>query len=129
MDALSSPTVDPSFEALEPDVALPGQFEDLWSRTRRTAPEPRLALAVLQLAVVDYCKYRTARRDNEKRLYRKARAWITSNDQEWPYSFRNLCEAISVSPENLRGTLLQASDADQARTVRRVGKLLDAGRT
>lgn len=129
MDSLSSPTVDPSFEALEPDIALPGQFEDLWTRSSRTAPEPRLALAVLQLAVVDFCKYRTARREADRRLFRKARAWINSNDQEWPYSFRNLCEAISVSADSLRGTLLEASDADHQRTVKRVGKLLDAGRS
>ena len=78
---------------------------------------------------MDYCKYRTARREADRRLFRKARAWINSNDQEWPYSFRNLCEAISVSADSLRGTLLEASDADHQRTVKRVGKLLDAGRS
>ncbi|MFP6665453.1 MAG: hypothetical protein VCC00_14775 [Deltaproteobacteria bacterium] len=129
MDATPEATVDPSFETLEPDIALPGQFEDIWSRSKRSAPAPRLALAVLQLAVVDYCKFRSARRENELRLYRKAHAWITSKDRDWPYSFHNLCEAIVVSPDSLRGTLLDANAEDRARTLRTIGKLFDAGRS
>ncbi len=129
MDTTSEATVDRSFETLEPDIALPGQFTEMWSCSKRSAPEPRLALAVLQLAVVDYCKFRRARRENDRRLHRKARAWITSNDRKWPYSFHNLCEVIAVSPDSLRGTLLDASAEDRARTVRSVGKLLDAGRS
>jgi hypothetical protein len=129
VDILSGPAPDPSFETLEPDIALPGQFEDMWSRSRRTAPEPRLALAVLQLAVVDYCKFRSARLENERRLYRKAYAWITSQDRGWPYSFQNLCEVIAVSPDTLRTTLLGASAEARARTVVSVGKLLDTGST
>jgi hypothetical protein len=116
---------DGTFESLAPEPALPSQFHDVWHRTHRIAPEPRLALAVLQLAVVDLLKYRTAEDEHERRLYRKAHLWITSSDREWPYSYVNLCEAIRISPGHLRERVLGADDMQRARALREVGKLLD----
>jgi len=116
---------DGAFENLAPDAALPTQFQDVWWRTRRIAPEPRLALAVLQLAVVDLLKYRGARDPNQRRLYRKAYAWITSGDREWPYSYLNLCDAIEIAPGSLRDRILSADERERRRAVKEVGKLLD----
>ena len=128
MDTLMKHSADYSFESLTPDVALPDQFDDLWGRANRTEPEPRLAIAVLQLAVVDFCKFADARGGSEQLIYRKARNWILSADRSWPYSFANICEVIEVAPNNLREALLQGTTADHSRTLRSVGKLLDIGR-
>jgi hypothetical protein len=116
---------DGTFEGLAPEPALPSQFHDVWYRTHRIAPEPRLALAVLQLAVVDLLKYCGAADEHERRLYRKAHLWITSRDREWPYSYLNLCEAIRIAPGHLRERVLSADEAQRARALREVGKLLD----
>ena len=128
MDGLSKHALDHSFETLTPDVALPDQFGALWGRANRTDPEPRLAIAVLQLAVVDFCKFSRSVRETEQRVYRKAKTWMMSSDRDWPYSFANICEAIGVSPENLRNALMQGSSEDHDRTLRDIGKLLDIGR-
>lgn len=128
MDGLSKHALDHSFESLTPDIALPDQFGDLWGRANRTNPEPRLAIAVLQLAVVDFCKFGRSLRESEQRVYRKARNWILDSNRDWPYSFANICEVIDVSPENLREALVQGSLDDHNRTLRDVGKLLDIGR-
>jgi hypothetical protein len=118
-------TFDGTFENLAPEPALPSQFHDVWWRSQRIAPEPRLALAVLQLAVVDLLKFRDAPDENAQRLYRKAHVWITSADREWPYSYLNLCDAIRISAGHLRERVLGADPAERARALREVGKLLD----
>lgn len=116
-----------SFETLTPEAALPSQFHDLWWRTQRIAPAPRLALAVLQLAVVDLLKFRGARDSNRRRLYRKAQLWMNSEDRSWPYSYLNLCDVVRIDPEALRGRVLSADDAERDRALKEVGKLLDIG--
>ncbi len=115
-------------ELFQPDTALPCQFQELWSSRPRLPPGPRLALAVLQLAVVDFLKYRGARRDQEKRMYRKARCWITSKDESWPLSFLNVCEILQIAPDQLRTRVMAASYLERQTAIREVGKLLDAGR-
>src|SRR5262245_39098906 len=78
--ALSDSGLEGNFESLAPEPALPSQFHDVWWRSHRIGPEPRLALAVLQLAVLDLLKFRDARDEGAQRLYRKAHVWITSVD-------------------------------------------------
>lgn len=119
---------DRNADLFAPDMALPAQFQDLWARSPRLAPGPRLALAVLQLAVVDFLKYRGSSGEEEARMYRKARCWITSSDRSWPLSFVNVCDALQISPDSLRERMLGASDGERQAAVQRVGKLLDAGR-
>lgn len=119
---------DRNAELFQPDTALPSQFQDLWAASPRLPPGPRLALAVLQLAVVDFMKYRGARREQEQRMYRKARVWITSQDESWPLSFLNVCETLSIAPDQLRSRVMAASYFERQTAIREVGKLLDAGR-
>ncbi len=115
-------------DGLAAEIALPAQFEDLWHRRLLSGPEPRLALAVLQLAVLDLLRFAGSRRPEQQRLYRRARAWVASTDRSWPFSFANLCEAIGICPERLRGRLLAVGREERLRAIREVGKLLDTGR-
>ena len=119
---------DRNADLFVPDMALPSQFQDLWATSRRLSPGPRLALAVLQLAVVDVLKYRGARREQDRRMYRKARCWITSSDKSWPLSFMNVCDTLKIAPDQLRDRVLSASYFERQAAIREVGKLLDAGR-
>ena len=125
VDGTGGSAFDGTFENLAPEAALPSQFQDVWWRTQRIAPEPRLALAVLQLAVVDLLKFGSSRDQNQRRLYRKAEVWMSSGDREWPYSFLNLCDAIRIDPEALRKRVLGADELERRRTLKEVGKLLD----
>ena len=119
---------DRSPELFEPDTALPAQFQDLWARSARLSPGPRLALAVLQLAVVDVLKHRASRCAERRRVYRRARCWITSPDRTWPLSYLNVCESLRIAPDRLRSWVLEADASQRRVAVREVGKLLDTGR-
>ena len=119
---------DRNAELFEPDIALPAQFNDLWAQSARLAPGPRLALAVLQLAVMDFLKYRSARLNDERRLYRRARSWLASADRSWPFSYLNVCESLRIAPELFRTGVFATSPGEGRATLREVGKLLDIGR-
>lgn len=50
---------------------------------------------------------------NVMRLYDKghplridAEAWVTSDDETWPFSYRNVCAAVSIPHDRLRRALL-----------------------
>jgi hypothetical protein len=75
-------------------------------------PEPmkRLMVAVLQ-AVLDDLRGSARgpvvgfRPPTDRRSYEQARAYVTSTDRHWPFSFENLCEAIGLDADTLRGEL------------------------
>jgi hypothetical protein len=123
--ALAESSLEGNLEHLAAEPALPSQFHDVWWRSHRIAPAPRLALAVLQLAVVDLLKFRDARDEAAERLYREAHVWIMSADRDWPFSFLNLCDVIRISAPSLRDRVLSADEPERARALREVGKLLD----
>jgi hypothetical protein len=112
---MTSAVVPEEVLALEP--ALPSQFHDIWSRSRYVSPERALVLAVLEQALGDLEKYRYATRRRQQRLYMEAYKWVTSDDREWPYSFVNLCEALSMSPESVREQLLGNHTFQRRRTT------------
>jgi hypothetical protein len=93
-------------EVLAPEPALPTQFHDIWSRSRYISPERALVLAILEQAFGDLEKYRFAMRRRQQRLYMEAYKWVASDEREWPYSFVNLCESVSLSAESVREQLL-----------------------
>jgi hypothetical protein len=93
-------------DLLTPEAALPAQFHYIWHRSRAISPERALVLAVLWQAIADLQKYRFARRRRHQRLYMEAYEWVASDDRIWPFSFVNLCETLNLSPESLRGELL-----------------------
>jgi hypothetical protein len=78
---------------------------------RPAEPHKRLMAAVLQ-AVLHDCRERDAGRPSSyapprtaARDVRAAIAYVASRDREWPFSFENLCEALSFDPQCLREAL------------------------
>jgi hypothetical protein len=69
---------------------------------------PRVALArgVLTQAKQDLRRFRGAQDPVGREMYRDAFSWVESDDSEWPYSFLNVCEALSLRPDVLREKLL-----------------------
>lgn len=73
-------------------------------------PHKRLMAAVLQ-TVIDDC-WGTARRRAEgwpapdgPSGVRRAIAYVTSTDRAWPFSFENLCDALSLDARRVRRAL------------------------
>jgi hypothetical protein len=95
-------------------VLGPSQFDDIWHRSRARSSEQLLAKAVVQQALADLVKFRTARRRREQRLYSDAYDWVTSPDVRWPYSFVNLCDVLGLSAAALREQLLERPARNQS---------------
>ena len=73
-------------------------IEDYTSR----ANQMDLAAGVLKQAAQDLRRFHGATSAVERELYRDAHSWLTSNDQEWPFSFLNVCQLLHLSPEAVR---------------------------
>jgi hypothetical protein len=67
--------------------------------------ESRLMFAVLEDAIrLARCPPR-ARPGSRHREIREALEWIFSDDRLWPFSFLNVCDALSVDAARLRSIL------------------------
>jgi len=71
------------------------------------AAEKELMLAILESAIEDLRKYASAKDRKGKLLYQEAEEWILERDGEWFLSFNNICETLSLSPDQLRRALLR----------------------
>ncbi len=92
-----------SVEALfAPEQLLPTQYGPA-RRNTRACGERALMLAVLEDAI--RCLEDGPRRD--ARAARETEAWIRSDDEEWPFSFLNLCANLEIDAGQLRRALLQ----------------------
>jgi hypothetical protein len=81
-------------------------------------PHRRLMVAVLQTVVDDFrgSPYRRARGWDpiDRRDRRDARAYLSSTDRGWPFSFENLCEALGLDAGHLRTALDRRLDPQPA---------------
>src|SRR5215468_11136457 len=91
-------------------IMLPTQYTS-GARARLAEPHRRLMAAVLQ-AVVDDCRGGSVQPQpvgdgaaTEALSVRKAIAYMASTDRGWPFSFENLCEALALDADGLRGAL------------------------
>ena len=75
--------------------------------TRSLQPEKSLMFAVLSDAVECFQKYALSRDEYENRLFRETEIWICEENREWPFSFINVCEALTIDPPYLRKGLLR----------------------
>jgi len=87
---------------------MPEQFQEMWHGGRPITPERELVMVVLWQAASDLQKFRFAKFRKQQRLYMEAYKWVASDDRSWPYSFVNLCETLKLSPEYLRGGMLES---------------------
>jgi hypothetical protein len=91
----------------EPDALVSAQyFENLRSKTL-LEPEKRLMLAVLEDAINCFQDNVLAQRGKRKRLFEEAKEWILAGDQDWFFSFENICEVCRINPEYVRQGLLR----------------------
>ena len=86
---------------LEPELVLPDQLAAP-RRDSLVSGERALRLAVLEDAI--RCLEAPTRRRDE--AAREALRWITATDDDWPFSFVDVCEALDIDPGRLRAALL-----------------------
>lgn len=90
-----------------PDVILPEQFYDQRAGMEQVSGEKALMLAVLEDGIRCFQEHLKNPRVRPRLLARQAEKWIRSADWDWPFSFNNVCESLSLNPECLRSRLLE----------------------
>lgn len=88
---------------LEPETLLPVQ---LYGSTQRPlTPEKRLVIAILADALNCIRRYYATRRRRNLRAGCEAEHWLMSKDRQWPFSFENVCDVLSIDSHVVRSAL------------------------
>jgi hypothetical protein len=92
----------------EPDELMPDQFYATLKRSRSSDPELRLMAAILEDAVSCLAKDpRDCARPHRKSI-EEAESWINAEGEEdWVFSFANVCESLGLDPNYLRRGLVR----------------------
>ena len=82
----------------EPDI-----LNDAVGQRRCVAPaERKLMVAILADAMECFRKNLAARTSRRRRLFLEAERWILSEDHDWVFSFRNICDVLEFDAQALR---------------------------
>ncbi|MBI2361424.1 MAG: hypothetical protein HYV04_21365 [Deltaproteobacteria bacterium] len=93
-----------SIGVFEPDVLLPPEFWAVYSGKTNLQPEKRLMLAVLEDAIA--CIQKQAR-SPQAPSFREAVNWFLEENNEWVFSFDNICAILGISSNHLRDGLMR----------------------
>jgi len=84
---------------------MPVQYFDEPGGAQRHSPERRLILAVLEHAVATVMRGTGAPSARARQKAAQAHAWITGDDVDWPYAFRNICDHLALDANAFRERL------------------------
>jgi hypothetical protein len=70
-------------------------------------PEQRLMMAVLGEALFCFQKYHLAPDRDGKKIFAEAQDWLLDENEQWPFSYNNICAGLGISPSYLRRQLLR----------------------
>jgi hypothetical protein len=93
----------------DPETVMPVQFHG----GPATRPEYRLMLAVLKDAIDIHRRYVRAG-GPRPRIVAETEDWLFSDDASWPLAFVNVCHALGIDVDWLRGRLRAAERAPEA---------------
>ena len=93
-------------EELDANTTHGVRFLNLLPEAPAAAPEKVLATSVLKQAAQDIRRFRNPRTRLDREIYLDAYDWVTSYDISWPFSFLNVCHALSIDAESTRHELL-----------------------
>jgi hypothetical protein len=73
-----------------------------YRRSHPINPEMALYLAVLENGIEYYCRYLDDKSRRGQRLFREAEEWFFASDEDWYFSFENVCAVLSINPGYVR---------------------------
>jgi len=82
-------------------------------------PEKMLMFAILVDAISCFQTFSSTDGTHRSRKFYEAKNWLLSNRQDWPFSYRNVCEALELDPDYLRRGLLRRIIMPRPRIHRR----------
>ena len=92
---------------------LPVQFVELFQRSSNRIPEVALMAAVLEDAILSFCRCAGSRGVRSQRLFQETAEWFASSDTVWPFAFENICDALALKSDWIRGLLHRWQDNQQ----------------
>jgi hypothetical protein len=96
-----------------------------FQKPQLTKTKRDLATGILTQARRDLRRFDGATGALGRELYLDAYDWVVSDSCRWPFSFRNVCEMLNLSPENVRQEIFRdASSGPFHYWSRRVGSAL-----
>jgi hypothetical protein len=104
----------------EPDALISARFYETTRRSPQANPELRLMAAVLEDAVASLITDQRRCTSQRRREFADALEWIAvSDDNDWLFSFTNICDALGINPAHLRQGLLRkiAESRDSTRMI------------
>src|SRR5689334_22359043 len=96
---------------LQPDVT--GAVETR-SGKLVNGPERRLMVAVLEDAVYRFRKHAGAKTIEGKSILAEEEQWFFGRDEDGPFSYETICDALGIDPDYLRGGLRRLKEAQHA---------------
>ena len=110
-----SSVADAGATLFQPDSLLPAQFFTALKQRSQVCGERRLMAAILEDAIDCFQKYLWAKDNRSRNLRQEAESWFFSDDDSWPFSFINVCEALDLEPDFLRRGLTTWKERQLAR--------------
>lgn len=92
------------------DPVLPAEYQDTFRRKTHLEPEKTLMLAVLEDAITCLQKYARARHSKSKQMFREAEEWIMEQDNNYFFSFEQICSSLGFEPGYVRHGLLKEKE-------------------
>jgi hypothetical protein len=98
---------DPTPAIIANDRTLPEQYLQTYRRSEYLEPERALLAALLEDAIACYFKHRSTRDPPGKETRHEAEQWLMTDQDDWIFSFRNVCDLLGLDAEYIRRGLLQ----------------------
>ena len=87
----------------EPDTLMTDQFYATLKKSHHSDPELRLMAAILEDAVSCLSKDPRTWGRHHRKSAQEAESWInTENEEDWIFSFTNVCETLGLDPNYMR---------------------------
>jgi hypothetical protein len=90
---------------MQPDILAAPQYADD-RRAKTLEAEKSLMLAILEDAVRCFQENCSAACGNRKRIFDDAQRWIFQRNNDWVFSFENICAALGFDPQYVRRGLI-----------------------
>ncbi len=89
----------------QPDPLTPYDYLRTSRRTVHLDPEKHLMHAILEEAIKTYRLHVSTKSKREHKLFLEAEQWIMDRNDDWLFSFENLCEVLGLDPDFVRSGL------------------------
>lgn len=91
----------------QPDTLIAFEYFSHVRKKKSLEPEKRLMLAVLRDAIYCFKRAVVKGRLRAKSEFCEAEEWFWEDGENWPFSYKNICNEIGLDPSGIRNKLKQ----------------------